>query len=154
MDTKPLWTCQHIRLKHCREGAMSYIVNDTYIGHALDKYGRRMRSAAAEGMAGLVAGWVTVNSASCAIGCACVSAHAARPIFLRPKFLALDNPSAKSLNSNGKVAYLSAANVVAVCEDGRPLSFFGATTPLGWPYFLSGVTGLSSLDQRDSSQGG
>ena len=43
METKPLWTCQYIRLKHCREGAMIYIVNDTYIGRALDKYGEISR---------------------------------------------------------------------------------------------------------------
>src|SRR5262249_14038321 len=38
MDVKQLWTCQHIRLKQCREGAMIYTINDTYIGRALDKY--------------------------------------------------------------------------------------------------------------------
>jgi FkbM family methyltransferase len=43
MDTKPLWTCQHIRLKQCREGAMIYTINDTYIGRALDKYGEISR---------------------------------------------------------------------------------------------------------------
>src|SRR5260370_7779425 len=43
MDTKALWTCQHIRLKHCREGAMIYTINDTYIGRALDKYGEISR---------------------------------------------------------------------------------------------------------------
>src|SRR5262249_9002967 len=43
MDTNPLWTCQHIRLKQCREGAMLYTVNDTYIGRALDKYGEISR---------------------------------------------------------------------------------------------------------------
>src|SRR5260370_41263492 len=43
MNTKPLWTCQHIRLKHCREGAMIYTINDTYIGRALDKYGEISR---------------------------------------------------------------------------------------------------------------
>jgi FkbM family methyltransferase len=39
MDSKPLWTCEHIRLKRCREGAMIYNINDRYIGRALDKYG-------------------------------------------------------------------------------------------------------------------
>src|SRR5262249_57602641 len=43
MDIKPLWTCQHIRLKRCREGAMLYTINDTYIGRALDKYGEISR---------------------------------------------------------------------------------------------------------------
>ena len=43
MDTKPLWTCQHIRLKQCREGAMIYTVSDSYIGRALDKYGEISR---------------------------------------------------------------------------------------------------------------
>jgi FkbM family methyltransferase len=43
MDIKPLWTCQHIRLKGCREGAMIYTINDTYIGRALDKYGEISR---------------------------------------------------------------------------------------------------------------
>src|SRR5262249_51152729 len=43
MDVKPLWTCQHIRLKQCREGAMIYTINDTYIGRALDKYGEISR---------------------------------------------------------------------------------------------------------------
>jgi len=43
MDIKPLWTCQHIRLKQCREGAMMYTINDTYIGRALDKYGEISR---------------------------------------------------------------------------------------------------------------
>jgi FkbM family methyltransferase len=43
MNTKPLWTCQHVRLKHCREGAMIYTINDTYIGRALDKYGEISR---------------------------------------------------------------------------------------------------------------
>jgi FkbM family methyltransferase len=43
MDIKPLWTCQHIRLKQCREGAMIYTINDTYIGRALDKYGEISR---------------------------------------------------------------------------------------------------------------
>src|SRR5262245_43730970 len=38
MDVKQLWTYQHIRLKQCREGAMIYTINDTYIGRALDKY--------------------------------------------------------------------------------------------------------------------
>src|SRR5262245_52826211 len=66
----------------------------------------------------------------------------------RAKFSGIGKQSAAILNSNGKVAYLSAANVVAVCEDGRPLSFFGATAPLGWPCFLSGVTGLSSLERK------
>jgi protein-L-isoaspartate O-methyltransferase len=41
--TLPLWTCQHIRLKQCREGAMIYTINDTYIGRALDKYGEISR---------------------------------------------------------------------------------------------------------------
>jgi hypothetical protein len=44
MDIKPLWTCQHIRLKQCREGAMIYTINDTYIGRALDKYGEISRT--------------------------------------------------------------------------------------------------------------
>src|SRR6266436_2893595 len=43
MNTKPLWTCQHVRLKHCREGAMIHPINDTYIGRALDKYGEISR---------------------------------------------------------------------------------------------------------------
>src|SRR5262249_9106708 len=40
MDVKQL--C-HIRLKQCREGAMIYTINDTYIGRALDKYGEISR---------------------------------------------------------------------------------------------------------------
>src|SRR5215470_5532203 len=32
-----------IRLKQCREGAMIYTINDTYIGRALDKYGEISR---------------------------------------------------------------------------------------------------------------
>src|SRR5207244_4937791 len=43
MDTQTLWTCQHIRLKQCREGAMIYTGADSYIGRALDKYGEISR---------------------------------------------------------------------------------------------------------------
>jgi FkbM family methyltransferase len=39
MNTKALWTEQYIRLKRCRQGAMIYIINDQWIGRALDKYG-------------------------------------------------------------------------------------------------------------------
>src|SRR5262249_50910351 len=46
MDVKPLWTCQHIRLKQCREGAMIYTINDTYIGRAHCAAGRSTGSIA------------------------------------------------------------------------------------------------------------
>jgi FkbM family methyltransferase len=43
MDTKALWAEQNIRLKRCRDGAMMYMINDRYIGRALDKYGEICR---------------------------------------------------------------------------------------------------------------
>ena len=39
----PLWDKSPIRLKRCREGAMIYNVNDTWIGRALDTYGEFSR---------------------------------------------------------------------------------------------------------------
>jgi len=56
------------------------------------------------------------------------SLHAARA-----KFSGIGKQSAAILNSNGKVAYLSAANVAAVCEDGRPLSFLRGEAPARFP---------------------
>jgi FkbM family methyltransferase len=43
MDRGVLWAEQHIRLKHCREGAFIYNINDAFIGRALDKYGEISR---------------------------------------------------------------------------------------------------------------
>src|SRR5262245_52503814 len=68
--------------------------------------------------------------------------HAARAKF------STNNPRANSLSSNGSNPYLSAAVVVAVCEDGRPLASFGATAPLGCCFFPSAETGLSTLERK------
>src|SRR5437868_835956 len=42
-DHDTLWEQWPIRLKRCREGAMLYNTNDTYIGRALDTYGEISR---------------------------------------------------------------------------------------------------------------
>jgi len=39
MATDALWQEQHIRLKRCRDGALIYNINDTFVGRSLDKYG-------------------------------------------------------------------------------------------------------------------
>src|SRR6476646_10434577 len=67
------------------------------------------------------------------------SFHAARA-----KLSGIGNPSAINLNSTGSDTYLSAAIVVAVCEDGRPLPFCGALALLEFPTTLSSETTLSS----------
>jgi FkbM family methyltransferase len=46
MTMVPLWEQWPIRLKHCREGALLYNVNDVYIGRALDTYGEISRGEA------------------------------------------------------------------------------------------------------------
>jgi hypothetical protein len=75
-----------------------------------------------------------------------------RPPFLfahaaRARFSGIGSPSAKSLNSSGNASYLSAAIVVAVCEDGRPLAFFEAKPRLNSP-FLSCETDSSLLERK------
>jgi FkbM family methyltransferase len=39
VDKGALWTCQHVRLKQCRDGALIYNINDFFAGRGLDKYG-------------------------------------------------------------------------------------------------------------------
>jgi hypothetical protein len=64
----------------------------------------------------------------------------------RAKFSGIGKQSAASLNSKDNDTYLSAAIVVAVCEDGKPLASFGAkprsNSILAPP---SGVASLSTV---------
>ena len=62
----------------------------------------------------------------------------------RAKFSGIGKQSAAILNSSDNFVYLSAANVVAVCEDGRPLAFFEAKASLEFPACLSGGTGVTA----------
>jgi hypothetical protein len=85
------------------------------------------------------------------VSCICLKRRISRPASAaihaaRAKFSGIGKQSAASLNSKNNDTYLSAAIVVAVCEDGKPLASFGAkprSNSILTP--LSGVASLSSL---------
>jgi hypothetical protein len=65
----------------------------------------------------------------------------------RAKFSGIGKQSAAILNSSDNFVYLSAANVVAVCQDGSPLAFFEAKPRLNSPFFFRETTS-SSLERK------